>query len=736
VPQLEPRQIASPPADGATGEKSPGRSHWILWGLVLGLASGLLLGEYCRPLLLVGEAYVKLLQMTVMPYILVSLILGIGGLTRGQARELVRKAGALMLVFWSIALVTVVLMPLSFPHWQTAAFFSSSLVEQPPEKDWLDLYIPSNPFRSLADNVVPAVVLFSILAGVALLTVQEKSRLLPGLAIAREALSRVTNLIVQLTPLGLFAIVASASGTMSVEEFGRLHVFLLAYVVAALFLAFWVLPGLLTMATPFGYRELTRLSRDALITAFVTGNLLVVLPVLTSRAKELFRQRDLLRDTTEAYVDVIVPVSFNFPNVGKLLLLLFVLFAAWFAGSPISAGQYPTLVLTGLLSFFGSTNVAIPYLLDLLKLPHSLFQLYLISGLVTGRFGSLLAAMNLLIFTVLSVAMLTGVASVRRARLLPYLGLTALVAVALIGGLRLYFGYFVRNTYTMAEVVGRMHLLRDAAPARVHPSVPPAPPHTPGKSRLHEIHERGFVRMGYLQDRLPYAFENARGQLVGFDIEMAHDLARTLGVALEFVLIDRERLAAQVNAGDCDVLMSGITITPERAAQMALTAPYRDDTLAFVVPSHRRKEFRMRAAIAEQTGLRLGFLSDPYYTARLRGALPLAELVELASPREFFEGARPGLDAFVFTAEAGSAWTLLYPRFAVVVPQPGLLSLPLTYAAARGDQELLDFVNAWIALKQKDGTTERLYEYWILGRGAAKPEPRWSVIRDVLHWVK
>ncbi len=726
----------STPPDGASEKKPAAPSRFILWGLGLGLACGLLFGEYCRPLLLVGEAYVKLLQMTVMPYITVSLILGIGGLTGVQAKELARKAGALLLVFWGIALVAVVLMPLSFPKWQTAAFFSSSLVEQPQERDLLDLYIPSNPFRSLADNVVPAVVLFSILVGVALMGVKGKSTLLPGLAIATETLSRVTKLIVRLTPLGLFAIVASASGTMSLEEFSRLHVYLLAYIAAALFLTFWVLPGLLTMATPFGYWELTRLSRDALITAFVTGNLLVVLPVLTSHVKELFRHRNLLQETTEAYADVIVPVSFNFPNVGKLLLLIFVLFAGWFSGSPVSAGQYPTLMVTGLLSFFGSTNVAIPYLLDLLKLPHDLFQLYLVSGLVTGRFASLLAAMNLLVFTVLSVALLAGGASIRRARLLTYLGLTALLTVGLIGGLRLYFGSFVKNTSSMADVVSQMHLLRESVPALVHPAPPSAPPHTPGQTRLREIQERGFVRVGYLKDRLPYAFENARRQLVGLDIEMAHDLARTLEVALEFVPVDRERLAAQLNAGDCDILISGIALTPDRAAQLSLSVPYRSETVAVVVPSYRRQEFRSRDAIQEHAGLRVGILGDPYFTARVRESLPRVNWVELSSPREFFEGAQPALDAFLFTAEAGSAWTLLYPRFAVVVPQPGLLSIPMAYAVARGDQELLDYVNAWLELKQKDRTAERLYDYWILGRGAAARQPRWSVVRDVLHWVK
>jgi hypothetical protein len=49
---------------------------------------------------------------------------------------------------------------------------------------------------------------------------------------------------------------------------------------------------------------------------------------------------------------------------------------------------------------------------------------------------------------------------------------------------------------------------------------------------------------------------------------------------------------------------------------------------------------------------------------------------------------------------------------------------------------MLDFLNTWIILKKKDDTIERIYDYWILGRGAKKKEPRWSVVRNVLHWVE
>ena len=105
------------------------------------------------------------------------------------------------------------------------------------------------------------------------------------------------------------------------------------------------------------------------------------------------------------------------------------------------------------------------------------------------------------------------------------------------------------------------------------------------------------------------------------------------------------------------------------------------------------------------------------------------------SPREFFTREEDDLDALVYSAEAGSAWSLIYPAYTVAIPQPDVLGVPLAYAMARGDRELADFMNRWIDLKRKDRTIAALYDYWILGRNAVAQEPRWSVIRNVLHWV-
>ena len=63
------------------------------------------------------------------------------------------------------------------------------------------------------------------------------------------------------------------------------------------------------------------------------------------------------------------------------------------------------------------------------------------------------------------------------------------------------------------------------------------------------------------------------------------------------------------------------------------------------------------------------------------------------------------------------------------------MTQPLGFPVAVGDQDLIAFLNRWIDLKKEDGTILRLFSHWILVEGAEDTGPRWSVIRDVLHWV-
>ena len=88
----------------------------LIWiGLALGIACGLFLGEICGKLKVVGDIYIGLLQMTVLPYIIVSLILNIGRMTLSDARILAKNGVIVLLSLWGIGAITVIVFGFSFP---------------------------------------------------------------------------------------------------------------------------------------------------------------------------------------------------------------------------------------------------------------------------------------------------------------------------------------------------------------------------------------------------------------------------------------------------------------------------------------------------------------------------------------------------------------------------------------------------------------------------------------------
>ena len=119
----------------------------------------------------------------------------------------------------------------------------------------------------------------------------------------------------------------------------------------------------------------------------------------------------------------------------------------------------------------------------------------------------------------------------------------------------------------------------------------------------------------------------------------------------------------------------------------------------------------------------------------IQNVVPMAEVVQLETISQFFENPPEPMDVLLTSAEGGSAWTLIHPSYTVVNPQSRPEKIPISYPYAGPDLRFEKFLEHWIQLRRSDGTVEDLYDYWILGRGAADHEPRWSVIRDVLKWV-
>ena len=303
------------------------------------------------------------------------------------------------------------------------------------------------------------------------------------------------------------------------------------------------------------------------------------------------------------------------------------------------------------MSFFGSVNVALPLLLDTLRIPSDLFQLYL-ATVVTNRFSVLLTTMNNLVLSLLGACAVGGLLTLRWGRLTRN-GVITLVLLALSVGERGPSLRTVDTTYRKDEIIAGMQLLRAPGPATVYKSAPPAAPLPEAQqSRLERIQAQKLLRVCYLPDNLPFAYFNGKGDLVGLDIEMAHSGAGPR-CATRLCTPERDRMTEQVNEGYCDIIMSGTVITPERAQAVAFSAPYMDVTLAFVVKDHRLEEFSSREALRHLKAPRLGVPNLPYYIDKVQHFLPQATIVPLNSITEFFEGKGEELDAVLFSAEVG-----------------------------------------------------------------------------------
>ncbi|MCG8648257.1 MAG: cation:dicarboxylase symporter family transporter, partial [Pirellulales bacterium] len=638
---------------------------------------------------------------------------------------------------WALALSAVLILPLGLPAYDSGSFYSSAMVDPVTGKDFLSVFIPANVFSALAQNHVPAIIVFCVCAGAGLATVKQRQVLITQLDVVAAVLLRVAGFIAKLAPIGVFAIAAGTAGTISLQDAGRLQAYLLLYCFGALLLGLVVLPLLVTSFTPLRYGQVLRIVREPMITAFATGKLIIVLPMLIENTEKLLAEAGSLGEDDKHELELVYTTAYAFPHTGKLLTMLFIPFASWFLGSDLKLTEYPPLLLSGLAAHFGGPIVAIPYLLDQTHLPHDMFQLFLLTGVLGERIGDSIGAMHLGVLALVVLAIMRGSIDVRLLSVTKFLASAAASTFILVLIASSVLNHTAQSVESKSQVIARMQLIERPVESTVLPVAEPNPvPRNNGETVIQRVRRRGVLRVGYSDDKLPFAFFNERQELVGFDVNLAHALAHDLGVTVEFVHFDRATVIEQLRQDHFDLIMSGLVGTLERSEAMHHSDSYMDVTLGLVVPDYRVRHFKSLDSIRQIENLRIGFVDlSQGFVSRLKREIPDVQLVEIGKNRDYFERDDLQLDALLISAESGSAFTLLYPEQEVAIPTDLEVKLPLFYAIAGNDIETRNFLNHWIELRKKDGTFEDFYHHWILGKTSSSPHRRWCLLRDVLHWL-
>lgn len=698
-------------------------SFRIIFAMLLGLTLGAVSSRVYLGVDELANAFVMLLQMTALPYIALSLIVGIGSLSLEKANKTLKITLLILMALLLVVVAFILLAPIAFPNWKSADFYSLNTISTTPEFDIISLFIPTNPFYALANGLIPSVVLFSIFIGIGLMQVKAKKTTLSVLNGLNCAVVNVSSMVMRFAPIGIFCIAQRAAATINSAQLDGLQVYIVTAIVLVFLLTFIVLPAIVATITPFSYRQILAGTREAMITAFATGSFFIVIPIIVEKAKQLIEQMPstpncpkLLKADASNMPSIIVPISFSLPVGGKLLALLFTLFAAWFSGSQVNSSDYLSLLLAGIPQLFGSTTLAIPNLLELFNVPSSLFDLFLVAeNIIVGRLNALLSVIFSMSLVLLIATSMLRTFTFKWRSFSRYLLLLPLVSILAFISLRFTFDAISYQYQGYSKFIERDFIVLD-----VKAKVLLEPDLSLNKTKLNthvldRIAQRGFIRVGYFRDDLPYTFHNNEGKLVGFDIEIINLLADDLGVSIEFVRIYHNQAKSLLSSGYLD-MTTGVPVTPKNMQQFTLTTPYSSQSMAFLVKEERRKEFSNWQDIFTREDLIIGIPEIFYSENIVRRYFEKPTVWEISTPRLFFKKEFQHIDAMLLGAATASAWTLINPDYTVIVPKPARPELSMAFAINTNDNAFEIFMRNWIFMKQKNNTIEQLFHYWIAGK--------------------
>ncbi|HUT55551.1 MAG TPA: dicarboxylate/amino acid:cation symporter [bacterium] len=273
--------------------------HWkILIGMAAGVALGLVLRSWAGPapqgaaasgialLDLIGQVFIRLLKMVIIPLIISTMVSGVLSL---QSFKKLGRLGLTTFIYYfattGLAVLTgLILVNLVRPG-AGADIGGGKVLDQFAQglKTWGDLLlglIPANPVEAMAKMDVLPVITFSLLFGAVLLSLGDRARPLPEIFSAlSEAMMRLTDWVLQLAPYGVFALMATLITGFGWGALAKLALYMLTVALGLAIHFFITLPLIALLVGRYSPRRLYRDVSPALMTAFSSASSSATLPL-------------------------------------------------------------------------------------------------------------------------------------------------------------------------------------------------------------------------------------------------------------------------------------------------------------------------------------------------------------------------------------------------------------------------------------------------------------------------
>ncbi|MEG0371904.1 MAG: amino acid ABC transporter substrate-binding protein [Clostridium sp.] len=230
-------------------------------------------------------------------------------------------------------------------------------------------------------------------------------------------------------------------------------------------------------------------------------------------------------------------------------------------------------------------------------------------------------------------------------------------------------------------------------------------------SSLQDIKGKGKFIVGLDDGFPPMGFRDQKGEIVGFDIDLAKEVAKKLGVEVEFKSIDWNANQMELDTKKIDCVWNGMSITPERVEKMALSKPYLDNTQAFIV-----KKGSSIKSMADMKGKKIGFQDKSSSVVAFSKNKELSAMVSgnqaYAKNKEVLTDIKVGRIDMALMDKVVAEYYIGKDKESFEFLKDNLGEEEYAVGFRKDDKKFRDEINKILDGLKKDGTTSKISQKW------------------------
>ena len=240
---------------------------------------------------------------------------------------------------------------------------------------------------------------------------------------------------------------------------------------------------------------------------------------------------------------------------------------------------------------------------------------------------------------------------------------------------------------------------------------------------LDDVLKRGTLRVG-IAEFVPWAMPAERGGHVGYDIDLGNKIAQDMGVRVEFKVYEWKDIIPALEAGEVDLISGGIVISPQRALRISFTQQVASSGAGMATNTEMTKDVENLQQLNDPD-IVIATVTDTFSEGVARSIFDKAEIHSHVNKNDAEKEILAG-DAHVYISSL-PAVQFLATNNSDAIDLP--LSDPIVgwaeaLAVQRGEQELLNFLNAWVTARTADRWVDATREYWFESRDWIKDVKR------------